>query len=351
MKVRPAAPPSRPRARWLLAGALALLLAGCASDAPQDSLDPAGPAARSIDGLFQPVILVAAVVFVVVQGLIIFMVVKFRRREGTEDTFPDQLHGNTRLEVGWTILPALVLAVVAVFTVPVIFELNEEPDDALQVDVTGQKYWWGYEYADQELVPGGGIVTANELHIPAGEPVYLSLTSTDVIHSFWAPRLNGKRDVVPGRTHTWTLEADEPGVYSGQCAEFCGTSHANMRLKVVAHDADGWEAWVDGQQEQPEVPTEGDAAAGYEVFGQLCASCHVVGGQYDEVAATSPAAPDLTHLFSRDCFAGCIYDLNDRNEVEAWLRNPQRKAGSLMVIGALTEAQIDQLYAYLTTLD
>jgi cytochrome c oxidase subunit 2 len=201
------------------------------------------------------------------------------------------------------------------------------------------------------MVPGGGIDTANELHIPAGEPVFLRLESQDVIHSFWAPRLNGKRDVVPGRIHTWNLEADEPGVYSGQCAEFCGTSHANMRLKVVAHDPGSWDEWVASQQEEPEVPTAGIEAEGYEVFGQLCASCHVVDGQWDQVAETSPAAPNLTHLFSRDCFAGCIFDLNDRNEVEAWLRNPQRKAGSLMVIGELSELQIDQLYAYLTTLE
>jgi len=156
---------------------------------------------------------------------------------------------------------------------------------------------------------------------------------------------------VPGRLHTWNLEADEPGVYSGQCAEFCGTSHANMRLKVVAHDPAGWDEWVASQQEEPEVPTDGIEAEGYEVFGQLCASCHVVDGQWDQVAETSPSAPNLTHLYSRDCFAGCIYDLNDRNEVEAWLRNPQRKAGSLMVIGELSETQIDQLYAYLTTLE
>ena len=336
------------RSRWLAVGAVALALAGCAQDAPQDSLKPAGPAARTIDNLFTPVFLIGVVVFFLVQGLILYSVLKFRRRD---DSFPAQLHGNTRLEVGWTILPALVLAVVAVFTVPVIFELNEEPEGALQVDVTGQKYWWAYSYPDQEMVPGGGITTANELKIPAGEPVFLKLRSEDVIHSFWAPRLNGKRDVVPGRVHTWTLEADEPGVYSGQCAEFCGTSHANMRLKVVALDAAGWEEWVASQQEEPEVPTEGLAAEGYDVFGQLCSSCHVVDGQYDQVAETSPSAPNLTHLFSRDCFAGCIYDLNDRNELEAWLRDPQRKAGSLMVIGQLSEIQIDQLYAYLKTLE
>lgn len=347
---RPADERYRPL-RWVATALVALTVAGCATDAPQDTLDPAGPAARTIDTLSNSMFIIAAIVFVLVQGLIIYMVVRFRRRDGDDDVFPAQLHGNTRLEIGWTILPAVVLAAVAVFTVPVIFELNEEPENALVVDVEGQKYWWGYEYGDQEMVPGGGITTANELHIPAGEPVFLKLRSNDVIHSFWAPRLNGKRDVVPGRLHTWTVEADEPGVYSGQCAEFCGTSHANMRLKVVAHDEAGWAEWVEDQQREPEVPTEGLAAEGYEVFGQICASCHVVDGQWDEVAEASPPAPDLTHLFSRDCFAGCIYDLNDRNELEAWLRNPQRKAGSLMVIGELSETQIDQLYAYLTTLE
>ena len=336
---------------WLAVGSVALVAGGCAADAPQDTLDPAGSAARTIDGLFIPIMGIAAIVFVLVQGLIIYMAVKFRRRSRDEDQYPAQIHGNTRLEVGWTILPAVVLAGVAVFTVPVIFDLSARPAEALEVNVTGQKYWWGYEYGEQELVPGGEIVTANELHIPAGQPVVLNLESNDVIHSFWAPRLNGKRDVVPGRTHQWMLEADEPGVYSGQCAEFCGTSHANMRLKVVAHDDEGWAEWVASQQVLPEVPTEGAAAAGYELFGQICASCHVVDGQYDQVAEASPPAPNLTHLYSRDCFAGCIYDLQDRNEMEAWLRNPQRKDGSLMVIGELTEEQIDQLYAYLTTLE
>ena len=338
------------RRRWAGLVAVALLLAACASDAPQDSLDPAGPEAQQIDNLFTPVFGVAVIVFFVVQGLIVFAVVKFRRKEGDEE-FPDQVHGNTRLEIGWTILPALVLGVISIFTVPVIFDLNEEPDDAIEVAVTGQKYWWGYTYGE-----GAGaereFETANELHIPAGEPVFLTLESSDVIHSFWAPRLNGKRDVVPGRTHTWTIEADEPGVYSGQCAEFCGTSHANMRLKVVAHSPEDYEAWLADQQAEPDVPSDGAEAAGYELFQTKgCAGCHEVDGAYDEVAAESPPAPDLTHLFDRACFAGCIYDLTDRNELEAWLRDPQRKAGSLMVIGELSEAEIDNLYAYLRTLE
>jgi cytochrome c oxidase subunit II len=334
--------------------ALTLLLAGCASDAPQDSLKPAGPYAQKIDDLFKPVFLIAVVVFFFVELLVLFVVIKFRRKPGQDDddVFPEQIHGNTRLEIGWTILPALVLGAVGVFTVPVIFDLNEEPKAAMEVTVTAQKYWWGYEYGQQsDYGIEAPITTANELHIPAGRPVYLTLESKDVIHSFWAPRLNGKRDVVPGRTHTWSIEADEPGVYSGQCAEFCGTSHANMRLKVVAHDEAGWDEWVRQMAAPVEAPTSGMAAEGQQVFGQFCASCHNVEGQFEQVQETSPPAPDLTKLFTRDCFAGCLYDLNERNELEAWLRNPQRKAGSLMVIGDLTEADIDRLYAYLRTLE
>ena len=344
--------------RKLVLGAvtLAVALSGCAENAPQDYLEPAGPYAETLDNLFVPVMWIATAVFVVVQGLIVYAVLKWRRRPGDDGTvMPAQLHGNTKLEIGWTILPALVLGLVAVFTIPVVFELNAKPAGALDVSVTGQKYWWGYTYGTQPefgITDADGIITANELHIPAGQDVFLTLTSPDVIHSFWAPRLNGKRDVVPGREHTWLIAADEPGVYSGQCAEFCGTSHANMRLKVVAHDQDGWNDWVAQMQRDPLEPTVGAAARGFELFAQKgCAGCHQVDGAYETVAADSPPAPNLTHLYSRDCFAGCIYDLNDRNEMEAWLRNPQRKAGSLMVIGELTEAEIDDLYAYLETLE
>ncbi|HUF32939.1 MAG TPA: cytochrome c oxidase subunit II [Acidimicrobiales bacterium] len=337
---------SRRLLRWLGPATMVLVLGACAGDAPQDALDPAGPYARSVHNLFVPVFWVAVAVFVLVQGAIVFAVIKFRRKDG-DDAWPEQTHGNTRLEVGWTILPALVLAVMAVFTVPVIFELDDKrPDESILVEVTGQQYWWAFSYPEH-----GDIVTANELHIPAGRPVFLEMTSEDVVHSFWSPRLNGKRDVTPGRVHTWTIEADEPGVYSGQCAEFCGASHANMRLKVVAHDEAGFDAWVESQHQLPEAPTDGLAAEGFELFETRgCAACHDVRGQYEVVSETSPPAPDLTHLFTRDCFAGCIYDLNDRNEVEAWLRDPQRKAGSLMVIGELSEADIDALYAYLETL-
>jgi cytochrome c oxidase subunit 2 len=329
-----------------------LLLSACASNAPQDFMKPEGPLARQIDHLFKPVFGVAVVVFFLVQGIILAAVIKFRDKH-EDDEFPDQIHGNTRLEIGWTIAPALILGVVGIFTVPVIFDVEKKPDNALEVRVDAQKYWWGYTYGpDSARGVTSSFTTANELHIPAGTPVLLNLRSNDVIHSFWAPKLNGKRDVVPGREHHWTLEADHAGVYSGQCAEFCGTSHANMRLKVVAHDEAGWRDWVAKMQRTPTKPTSGLEAEGFALFSQKgCAGCHTVNGQYEQPAPDAPKAPNLTHLFTRDCFAGCIYDLTDRNEVEAWLRNPQRKAGSLMVIGQLTEPEIDRLYAYLRTLE
>jgi len=341
--------------RWKQAApvlALALFLSGCAKDAPQDALDPAGPYARKIDDLFDPVFLVAVVVFFLVQGIILFAIIRFRRRHD-DDEFPAQIHGNTRLEVGWTILPAVLLGVVGIFTVPKIFDLTDTPKVGMDVTVTGQKYWWAFSYPEQgQYGIDAPIITANELHIPAGVPIKLELRSKDVIHSFWAPRLNGKHDVVPGRIHYWNLEADHPGVYSGQCAEFCGTSHANMLLKVVAHDPATWDQWVAQMQTDPTEPTSGLAAEGHDLFQQKgCAGCHRVAGQWEEASPDSPPAPDLTHLFTRDCFAGCLYDINDRNEVEAWLRNPQRKAGSLMRIGKLTEDEIDRLYAYLRTLE
>jgi cytochrome c oxidase subunit II len=341
--------------RHLLLLLSVVLLTSCAKDAPQDFLEPEGKYAKQIDTLQKPVFLLAIIVSLFVFALIVVAIVKFRQKPGDDpDELPAQMHGNTKLEIGWTILPAVVLGVISVVTLPVIFDLNEEPDEYLAVDVWGQKYWWGYEYAgegnDAYGIEEAGIRTANELHIPVGVEVYLTLQSNDVIHSFWAPKLNGKRDVVPGRIHHWKLQADEPGVYSGQCAEFCGTSHAFMRLKVVAHDDAGWDEWVETMQAPVETPTSGLAAEGHELFASRCATCHQIDGEFEEVAEASPAAPNLTKLFTRDCFAGCIYDLNDRNELEAWLRDPQRKDGSLMVIGALTEDEIDRLYAYLETL-
>ncbi len=342
--------PARRRPLQLLAGTAALLFAtGCAADAPMDALDPAGPYAQDIHNLFVPVFWVAVAVFVLVEGAIIFAAIRFRRRGPDDTAVPEQVHGNTRLEIGWTIVPALILAVIAVPTVATVMRINAQPDDPVVVNVTGVQWWWQFEYPDE------GIVTANELHVPAGRPVWLRITSDDVIHSFWAPRLSGKRDAVPGRVHTWAIEADEPGRYKGQCTEYCGLSHANMRLVVVAHDEAGWDAWLAAMQQPPDPPTAGGAREGYELFGQFCASCHQVDGQWEEVLPDSPLSPNLTHLATRECFAGCIFDMT-RVELEAWLRDPPGRKpmapddGRGMPNLGLTEAQIDALVDYLETL-
>ncbi|HJV08100.1 MAG TPA: cytochrome c oxidase subunit II, partial [Acidimicrobiales bacterium] len=178
--------------RWAaLSASLLVFLAACAENAPQDTLEPQGPVARQIDKLMDPVFIVAGVIFVLVEGLVLFAVLKFRAKPDSPE--PEQIHGNTRLEVGWTLLPALILLAVAVPTIATIFDLGRKPDNAINVTVVGHQFWWEYRYEDL------GVVTANELRMPVGRPVELTLNSEDVIHSYWIPPLGGKQDVVPGR--------------------------------------------------------------------------------------------------------------------------------------------------------
>ena len=376
------------RLRTLALGLLLVVVAaGCASDAPLDTLDPKGPEAQSIDNLLLPVMLIAGVVFLFVELGIVYLVVRFRRRKRDDDSeLPSQTHGNLVLELGWTILPAVILAFVAVGTLTTLFEIDDAPEDALEIEVVGQQWWWGFQYD----VDGDGTYdfrTANEMIIPAGEPVNLDITSMDVIHSFWIPALNGKKDAVPGRHHPLTLEADEPGTYWGQCTEFCGLSHANMRIRVIALPQDEYDAWLENQMRPAEAAT-GDAVDGEELFSSTCTSCHQIRGLNDDytgAATVSGTAPELTHLMTRSTFAGSIFrlyaqaddaDLHDfythlaeegtfnRVQLEAWLRDPPAEkpmyADTATLNGALPrgmpdlelgEEQIDQLVAYLQTLD
>lgn len=358
----------RSRRSMLLAGlvGVALLLSGCAGDAPLDTLEPEGPASRTIQDLVGPVFGIAAVVFVLVEVGVLVIAWRFRRRHDDDDSvLPEQVHGNNRLEIGWTILPAVILAFVAVFTLVTIFELEKRDDDAIAIGVEGQQWWWQFTYD----VDGDGetdITTATEMVIPAGRQIDLSITSNDVIHSFWIPRLNGKRDAVPGRTHTLSLESDEPGYFFGQCTEFCGLSHAEMRMRVIALPPDEYDAWVEEQLQDGPTPQTAAQARGQATFESVCASCHSIRG-----LATQPAvgtidhplvaqrAPDLTHFASRRVYAGGIFELYDddgnvnRGQLEAWLRNaPEEKAmypdgGRGMPALGLTENQIDDLVEYL----
>src|SRR5881628_3574870 len=224
------------RCRLLLTTAV-VALAGCAGPFPQSTLRPRSDFGRAIDHLFTDIFWWAVVVFVLVETLLLVALVRFRHREGR--AAPKPLHGHTALEIAWTLAPAVILVLVAVPTMRTILATaGDAPPDAVKVEVIGHQWWWEYKYSNL------GIVTANEMHVPVGKPVQLSITSADVIHSFWAPALGGKRDAIPGRINRIAFRADSMGDYSGQCAEFCGESHANMRLRVVVDSDSGFGRWA-----------------------------------------------------------------------------------------------------------
>jgi cytochrome c oxidase subunit 2 len=273
-----------------------------------------------------PVFVIAAAVFVGVIGVVIFVGIRNRDRGDieTEDELPPQLHGKTFAEITWTILPALVLLVVGLFTVVVLSDLNAPPTaEALKVRVEGQQWWWRFTYDTDnngEFGNPGDVITADELVIPTGREIALDETSNDVIHSFWIPALNGKKDAVPGLITNWKLQADHEGVYRGQCTEFCGLSHANMRMVVRAVSAGDFTAWQSNQVKKAADPPAGSqAAAGKDVFTQqLCSSCHLIRGVNDAKVTdpktgvkqqlVSGVAPDLTHFATRGTFAGSIFN-------------------------------------------
>ncbi len=320
---------------------LFLFLAACAENAPQDTLEPKGEVARRIADLINPVFVVAGVVFLLVEGLVLLVIFKFRAKPDSPE--PEQIHGNTRLEVGWTLAPALILLAVAVPTIAVIFDLARKPENAVNVTVTARQFWWEYTYEDL------GVVTANELRMPVGRPVELKLNSIDVIHSYWIPPLAGKMDVVPGRDNRMHLIADAPGEYLGQCTEFCGDSHAHMRAKAIAMPARDFDAWVADQKRAPATAAAGTPAEeGFTVFNQRgCGSCHTVEG-----VSNGTIGPNLTHFASRTTFAGSMFDNNDAN-LRKWLSDPLAvKPGNKMIIpgGRLSPDEVTKLIAYLNSL-
>jgi cytochrome c oxidase subunit 2 len=370
---------------------------------PLTTFSPKGPSADSIQKLLVPVTSIAGIVFVGVMGAVLFIAWKFRARPNDDpDEFPEQVHGRTTLEIGWTILPALILAGIAVGTVMTIINLNREEPNAIRVKVTGQQWWWQYKYdldGDGNFDGPGDITTATEMVIPAGRPVQVTTASNDVIHSFWIPGLNGKKDAVPGIESPLKLQADQPGVFRGQCTEFCGLSHANMRMLVRAVSPSDYDAWVANQlKTHGSDPTDPTALEGKKVWQSLCAQCHVINGINEVKMKETPpplvsgVAPNLTHLMTRGTFAGSIFNLYDpvdssgnvlpagdvaaagdpgaaftggavdtsrvnRVTLESWLRNaPSLKpmypqGGRGMPNLGLTETQIDQLVAFLETLN
>lgn len=337
------------RVRAAVLAVFGVLVAACGDNGAahdQNSLDPRGEAARKINDLFTPFVVIAIVIGVLVVAAVLYIGVRFRAREGHPDN-PKQTHGHSGLEIAWTIAPAVILVFMAVPTVRLIFDLAKKPTgDVVEVTVNAKQWWWEYEYS------GEGIITANEMHIPVGKPVYLTLKSDNVIHSFWVPNLAGKKDVVPGRVHHLTIEADESGEFLGQCAEYCGLSHANMRLRVIAEPEEKYQAWVASMK----LPLQGaaldfatDPTGPIARYG--CTGCHSLDGVPN---ATARIGPNLTHIASRSTFAGGTYALNEAN-LRKWIHDapgrkpmqPDKNVGMPSFKNSMPDADLDALVAYL----
>jgi cytochrome c oxidase subunit 2 len=311
----------------VLAAAVAAFAAGGTLGQPSPweiTLQPsASPVMDNITWFHNFLLWIIAAITIFVAILLAIVAIKFNARK---NPVPSKTTHNTGLEVAWTIIPVVILAVVAVPTLRTIFDLRSEPDpseNALVIDVIGHQWWWEFSY------PEYGFTTANEMHIPAGRAVFLNITSADVIHSFWVPQLNGKRDAVPGRWNHLTIEADEPGVYLGQCAEFCGLAHADMRQRVIAETPEDFEAWAQAMTAPATIPTDGLAAEGWATYERVCTACHTVQGSVevfrtitiDDESVEVALAPNLTHYADRETFGGASFE-NTTEHLRAWLANP-----------------------------
>lgn len=310
--------------------------------------EPAGTPAHSIFHLSLLVLGITGSIFLVVGGLLTYAVIRYRHRadDPNAQQEPAQIYGSTQIELSWTVIPILIVVMLFLATARIIFATQDAPKPAAALDVTviGHQFWWEYRY------PKYGIVTANELHIPVSDPkhptpTYLSMSSADTDHSFWVPRLAGKIDVIPNRVNTLWLDPDAAGLYLGQCAQYCGTQHAHMLIRVYADTPAAFAAWIKHQQ-QPATEDPG-VAEGRAVFQHnACISCHAVNG----TVATGQFGPDLTHLASRDTIASGAIPLTTAN-VHAFVDNPNNlKPGSLMPPMHLSAHDLDAVTAYLMSL-
>ena len=325
-----------------LAAALAVIVlaGGCAFDGPMSTLVAGSDLNRSILSLYSIITWACVVIAVVVSAALGIILVRFREKPGAAG-LPRQIRGHTALELAWTIMPALILLIIAIPTIQVIFRTQgaAAPSHALTVTVRGWQWWWEFRY------PSLDVVTANELHLPVGRPVVFALEGPDVIHSFWVPQLGGKRDVVPGRLNRITLTPERVGEFWGQCAEFCGVSHANMGLRVIVEEPAAFDRWVAAQKVAPPEP-DGAAAEGKALYTRsACVGCHAIRG-----VSAGALGPDLTHFGSRARFGAGLWP-NTGEHVVAWLKDPPAlKPGSKMPSLNLSDAEAKALAAYLASL-
>jgi cytochrome c oxidase subunit 2 len=312
---------------------------------PTSIFAPASTPAEAIAGLSVLVLGMTGVIFVIVCGLLVYAIVRFRRTPD-EAIEPAQVYGSNQVELAWTVIPMLIVVVLFLATTRVITRVQNagRPDDALQVVAVGHQFWWEYRY------PGAGVVTANELHVPvseAGHPAqtFITLLSADTDHSFWVPRLAGKTDLIPNRINSTWIEPTEAGLYLGQCAQYCGTQHARMLLRVYVETRAAFDDWL-ARQRRPAAAVE-TVAAGRRIFQRTsCVNCHTIAG----TPANGAFGPDLTHVMSRDTIASGIAP-NTRENLRRWIRNPEDlKPGSRMPAMNLNDQELDAVTAYLASL-
>jgi cytochrome c oxidase subunit 2 len=334
-----------------LASLVAMLLCGLpliAGESQTSIFSPQSAPARSIVSISYFTLAITGLIFAVVGGLLVYVIIRFRRRDTDDGSEPPQIFGSTQIELSWTIIPVLIVTVIFLTTARVIFDVQDapKPKSALDVTVVGHQFWWEVRY------PGSQVTTANELHVPVSSasapiPTFIKLTSADVVHSFWVPELAGKTDVIPNRINELWIAPEKAGLFEGQCAQFCGAEHALMLLRVYADTPENFAAWIH-QQQQPAATPQSDAVAqGRKQFeAQACINCHAVAG----TVANGRFGPDLTHLMSRDTLASGAMP-NTPENLAKWIDDPDTfKRGSLMPSMHLTRTQIDQITTYLVTL-
>jgi cytochrome c oxidase subunit 2 len=317
---------------------------------PTNIFDPAATPAHSIFGLSMLVLSVTLGIFLLVGSLLLYVLIRYRQRPSDSEREPAQIYGSDQIELSWTVIPILIVVMLFLSTTRVILDTQAapKPSGALDVTVIGHQFWWEYRY------PKLGVVTANELHVPISDPAkptptYLALSSADTDHSFWVPRLAGKTDLIPNRRNTMWIDPQEAGLYLGQCAQYCGTQHAKMLLRVYAQSPEDFAAWIQQQQRPADQNFSGNTAAaeGQTVFmHSACINCHTVAG----TVATGRFGPDLTHLASRDTIASGPVQ-NTPENLRAWIADPNSmKPGVLMPSMHLNDHDLDVITAYLTTL-
>jgi cytochrome c oxidase subunit II len=319
---------------------------GASSTGPTNIFSPQSTPARSIFHLSLFVLAITGIIFAVVFTLLVYCISKFRASSADANSEPAQVYGSTQIELAWTIIPILIVVVLVLATGRVIHALQDAPmpANAIEVTVIGHQFWWEYRY------PQLGVVTANELHIPASDPAhptptFLQLLSADTDHSFWVPELAGKTDLIPNHPNRMWMDPERPGVFVGQCAQYCGTQHAKMLLRVSVDSPDDFAQWI-REQRTPAIVDE-RVAVGRRVFETTaCINCHSING----TVANGRFGPDLTHLMSRTTLAAGAA-LNTPENLRLWIQDPDAiKRGSLMPAMKLSDPDLDALAEYLETL-